>query len=150
MPVMFVNGTNDFAYPMDSYARTCALVRGEKNYSIQLNMRHGHIFDFPEFFLFVDQFVNDGEPMPVVGRPTIDGPNVSARVASSTGITAARLLYTTGEHQDNKTRKWLAKPLEIGVAKVHGEAPPSETTVWYVEVRDNREAVITSELIVRK
>jgi hypothetical protein len=34
MPVMFLNGTNDFAYPMDSYAKTCALVQGEKNYSI--------------------------------------------------------------------------------------------------------------------
>ena len=31
MPVVFLNGTNDFAYPMDSYAKTCRLVQGEKN-----------------------------------------------------------------------------------------------------------------------
>jgi hypothetical protein len=35
---------------MDSYAKTCRLVRGTKHYSIQLRMAHGHIFDFPEFF----------------------------------------------------------------------------------------------------
>ena len=63
-----LNGTNDFAYPMDSYAKTCALVRSEKNYSIQLNMKHGHLFEFPEFFLFADQYIRGGKPMPVVAR----------------------------------------------------------------------------------
>ena len=27
MPVFFVNGSNDFAYPLDSHAKTCDLVR---------------------------------------------------------------------------------------------------------------------------
>ena len=30
MPVVFLNGTNDFAYPMDSYAKTCRLVQGTR------------------------------------------------------------------------------------------------------------------------
>ena len=34
IPVMFLNGTNDFAYPLDSDAKTTALVTGEKDYSI--------------------------------------------------------------------------------------------------------------------
>ena len=62
MPVAFLNGTNDFAYPMDSYAKTCRLVTGTKHYSIQLNMRHGHIFEFPEFFVFIDQYLKAARP----------------------------------------------------------------------------------------
>src|SRR5690606_16319239 len=47
MPIAFLNGTNDFAYPLDSYAKTCQLVQTTKHFSIQLRMPHGHIFDFP-------------------------------------------------------------------------------------------------------
>jgi len=70
IPVMFLNGTNDFAYPLDSYAKTTALVTGEKNYSIQLNMPHRHLFEFPEFFGFMDQCILGAMSMPVVARPT--------------------------------------------------------------------------------
>lgn len=150
MPVMFLNGTNDFAYPMDSYARTCALVQGEKNYSIQLRMRHGHIFDFPEFFVFIDQYILNGTPMPVVSRPVLKAGKVSAMVRSKTKITSANLHYTTGPNAQNKTRAWKTVPLTIDGQRIHGAAPPRGATVWYVAVRDERKVLASSEVMIGK
>jgi hypothetical protein len=150
MPVMFLNGTNDFAYPMDSYARTCALVQGEKNYSIQLRMRHGHIFGFPEFFVFVDQYIRSGTPMPVVSRPVVKDGQVTATVDSKTKLISTNLHYTTGPHAQNKQREWKTVPLKVDGHKIHGAAPPKDATAWYVDVRDERKALVSSEVMLAK
>ena len=42
VPIFFVNGTNDFAYPLDSYMKSYALVPGPRNIRITVNMPHGH------------------------------------------------------------------------------------------------------------
>ena len=147
MPVMFLNGTNDFAYPMDSYAKTCALVQGEKNYSIQIRMRHGHIFTFPEFYGFVDQYLRDGTPMPVVARPIVKGEQLTTTVQSRTKLISANLHYTTGPHPQNKTRAWKTIPLKVDGQKIHGAAPPKNATVWYIDVRDERKYLVSSAVM---
>ena len=148
MPVVFLNGTNDFAYPLDSYAKTCRLVQGEKNYSIQLKMPHGHIFDFPEFFPFVDQYLLGGPAMPKISTPQVADGRVSATVEGAQPLVAARLLYTTGPHPENPTREWTSRPLEIHDHTLVGEAPPATVTAWYVDVTDDRKLVVSSEVIV--
>lgn len=148
MPIAFLNGTNDFAYPMDSYAKTCRLVPGQKNYSIQLKMRHGHIFDFPEFFVFMDQYLKQGTPMPVVTRPNVVDGELRAQVTSPTKIVAARLHYTTGAHADNKNRPWTTQPLQVKEGTITGAAPPDDATVWYVDVTDERKLVVSSEVMI--
>ncbi|HIF35073.1 MAG TPA: alpha/beta fold hydrolase [Planctomycetaceae bacterium] len=148
MPIMFLNGTNDFAYPMDSYAKTAALVRSEKNFSIQLQMRHGHIFDFPEFFLFIDQYIKGATPMPVVATPEVADGQLSARVKTATKLVSARLHYTTGPHRENKSRKWISMPLAVDGNKIQGKAAPAEATVWYVDVTDERDALVSSQVMI--
>ena len=149
MPLMFLNGTNDFAYPMDSYAKTCALVRSKKNYSIQLNMKHGHIFDFPEFFIFVDQYILNGTPMPEVARPVVKKNKVSALVKAETKLIEAKLYYTSDPHEQNRTRMWKTVDLALNGNLIHGDAPPNNVKVWYVAVRDERKAIASSELILQ-
>jgi hypothetical protein len=55
MPMLFVNGTNDFAYPLDSYQRSYRLVKN-RNLCIMVNMPHGHPQGWApkEIGLFVD------------------------------------------------------------------------------------------------
>ena len=148
MPVMFLNGTNDFAYPMDSYAKTCALVQGIKNYSIQLNMKHGHIFDFPEFFLFIDQYIRGGKPMPVVARPVIINGELKTTVMTETKLIEAKLHYTTASHEQNRERNWETVELKVDGHSISGSPPPGEASVWYVAVRDERKAIVSSELMI--
>jgi hypothetical protein len=43
VPIFFVNGTNDFAYPLDSHMKSHADVQqAAKNVRIEVNMPHGH------------------------------------------------------------------------------------------------------------
>ncbi len=149
MPVIFLNGTNDFAYPADSYRRSCELVRSEKNYSIQIRMRHGHIFDFPEFFLFADQYLKGGLALPVVSSPEIIDGTIRASVSSKTRLNEARLHYTTGPHSKNKERPWITQTLTIDGSRLIGDAPPPQATAYYVDVRDERKALVSSEFVTR-
>lgn len=148
MPVVFLNGTNDFAYPMDSYAKTCRLVQGEKNYSIQFEMPHGHKFDFREFFPIVDQYLSGGAPLVKIDTPRVADGRVMAEVQGTQPLVSAQLHFTTGPHPQNPTRKWISRPLEIHGRAISGEAPPSDATVWYVDVTDDRQLLISSEVIV--
>ncbi|MHB8957226.1 MAG: alpha/beta hydrolase family protein [Pirellulaceae bacterium] len=148
MPVVFLNGTNDFAYPLDSYAKTCQLVQGVKHYSIQLNMPHGHIFDFPEFFLFVDQYLKGGTPLPVISIPQTAEGRVTATVDGPLPLVSARLHYTTGPHPENPTRPWVTQSLEINGQQISGEAPPADATVWYVDVSDQSKGIVSSRLMI--
>jgi dienelactone hydrolase len=149
MPVFFVNGSNDFAYPLDSHAKTCDLVRTEKNYSIQLAMAHGHIFDFPEFFLAADQFLTGGVRLPVISKPLIEEDRVVASVSAVTPLAGARLHFTTGPHAENQARTWTTQELVIDGDRLTGARPPDAATAWYVDVRDERKALISSEVIIK-
>ena len=148
MPVMFLNGTNDFAYPMDSYAKTCALVTSNKNYSIQLAMRHGHIFGFPEFFAFIDQYCKGGVPMPTIVKPAITDGIVMTTVRTQTKLVSARLHYTTQPHALKKSREWVTTDLTIKDFQIRGAAPPKDATVWYLDLKDSRGLIISSAPIV--
>jgi len=148
MPVVFLNGTNDGAYPMDSYAKTCGLVNSPKRFSIQFEMPHGHIFTFPEFVLYVDQFLQNGTPLPAVATPQIVDGRVRATVSCVQPLVSARLRYTTGPHKQNPTRTWVTQPMEIHDNVVSATAPPDDATVWYVEVSDDRKVISSSEPIV--
>ncbi len=42
VPILFVNGTNDIHYPLDSYQKSFDCVPGFKQMRIEIEMRHGH------------------------------------------------------------------------------------------------------------
>jgi len=42
MPMLFVNGTNDFAYPLDSYMKSYTLPKGPRSIRVTVKMPHGH------------------------------------------------------------------------------------------------------------
>ena len=111
-------------------------------------MKHGHIFDFPEFFIFVDQYILNGTPMPEVARPVVKKNKVSALVKAETRLIEAKLYYTSDPHEQNRTRMWKTVDLALNGNLIHGDAPPNNVKVWYVAVRDERKAIASSQLIL--
>ena len=146
MPMFFVNGSNDFAYPLDSYARTYALVRSPKNIRIEVGMAHGHIFDVKECLMFFDHQLKGEPALPRVTRMGIDGDKVRAEVESPKKLVSAELCYTTGGHQDNEKRPWVRTPLTVVGDRVGGDRPPPGATVYFVNVTDERGATVSSGL----
>ncbi len=47
-PILFLVGTTDFAYPMDSYKKSYSLVKSPRWVSVQVGLPHHHIWNFPD------------------------------------------------------------------------------------------------------
>jgi len=150
MPVFFVNGTNDFAYWLESYARTCALVKGERNIRVTVRMPHGHQPGWrpKEIGLFIDQHLLGGAGLPLVARPVVAAGQARAGVTTRTKLVSAALNYTTAAGS-NKTRKWLSAPAKIDGASLIVDLP-ANVTIWNVTVTDDRGATVSSELMFAK
>ena len=148
MPTLFLNGSNDFAYQLDSYMKTYALVQSPKNIAIKPAMPHGHIFDVPEALIFIDSVLQGGMPLAKVTRCAIEGGKVRAEVETKTALTSAELHVTTAPHSENNKRPWTVLPLTIEGTKITGDAPSADATAWYVSIKDERGALISSEVAI--
>ena len=148
MPVFFINGTNDFAYPLDSYAKTYQLVKSQRNFRITVKMPHGHKQGWApqEIGLFVDQYLKDGIPLPTVMHPAKSKGEVRAICESKTKLTAANLHYTTGSEPINEL-SWRTITARIEGKEIVASAPPADARIWFFTVSDSRRAVVSSELI---
>jgi len=149
MPMLFLNGSNDAAYPLDSYAKTYELVQSPKNIAIKPAMSHGHIFDVPEALIFIDSVLQGGEPLAKVTRCSTAGGQVNADVETKMVLTSAELHFTTAPHSENSKRAWSVQPLTIDGRKISGNAPPAEATAWFISVKDQRGALVSSEVSIR-
>ena len=148
MPVFFVNGTNDFAYPLDSYSKAYGLVKSERNFRITVNMPHSHEQGWApkEIGLFVDQYAKDGVPLATVRSPKITNGQVRAKVESKTALASANLHYTTGAAPINKLN-WETVPARVEGKRIVAPAPPDEATICFLTVSDVRGAIVSSQLV---
>lgn len=149
MPMLFVNGGKDGAYPPDSHARTYSLVKSPKYLHFVPDLPHGHIFDRPTAIeVFVDQQLNNGTPLPRISDPLIDDGNVTATVETSTPLVQANLHYTTDQLSgDAKKREWQTEPATIDGKRIAAKVPPAATTAWFLTVQDRRDVLISSPLV---
>jgi len=150
MPILFVNGTNDFAYPLDSYQRSFNLVPGEKQLRVTVNLPHGHQAGWApvEIGRFVDQNLTKGAPLPVVGEPQIADGKVTMPITSSQTLKAAALHFTTDEKPINM-REWKSVPGKVDAKQVVTDAPPENATAWFLTVTDEQDGVISSHIMLR-
>lgn len=146
MPFLWVNGTNDFAYPMDSWERSIQLSdRSQRALRIRMPHGHGAAGENPEeIHVFMNSILKGGKPLPSLGKPTVEAKRVSLPFKSEVAIKQAELCYTTdsGKWQD---RKWLSMPATIASASSSiGAEIPEGATVWYVNVFDERDCVVST------
>ena len=66
MPILWVNGTNDFAYPMDSWKKSWMLPKSPQTLCLRIRMPHGHgpAGENPEeISVYADSFLRNGKPL---------------------------------------------------------------------------------------
>ena len=136
-PILFLNGTNDFAYPLDSYQKCYQLVPGAATVSVRVRLPHGHIWTFPEVDTFIDSHLKSGDPVASLSAMKTDAGTVSATVTSKTEIRSGQLHYAvaTGPWQN---RKWQSIPAEIQGGRVSAKLPGDRPLVYYLAVTDAR------------
>jgi len=138
MPFLWVTGSNDFAYPMDSLQKSYSALKVPYTLCVRLRMPHGHgaAGENPaEILAFADSVTRGGRPLPAITRVVREGRAVRADFATSgRAIAKAELNFTThtGKWQE---RVWQAQPAAINKGDAETgtlEAElPEESKVWY-------------------
>lgn len=148
MPMLWVTGTNDFAYPMDSLQKSYRLPLGARTLCLRVRMPHGHggAGENPEeIHAFADSIVNGKTLLATVTGQGRDGNDIWVSYTAGAPVARAELNYTqdTGNWQD---RKWESMPAQLDAAQSRITATlPEATTVYYVNLIDNRDLVVSSE-----
>lgn len=144
-PILFLNGANDFAYPLDSYQLSYRLVTPRHRWvSIIPGLPHGHIWTFPEVDAFIDNVLGSGPPLPRVGLLEIRGDKVSASYRSPSQLREARLHYTTDTGEWQK-RHWVALPATLGERAVVATLPHDRPITFFMSVTDSRGIRVSTE-----
>ena len=144
-PTLFLNGTTDFAYPLDSYQKSYQLVPPAfRHVSVIPGLPHGHIWTFPEVDAFVDHSLRDGAPLPKPGPVQLTTATVYVRMAAATPIRTATLNFTTDGGPWQK-RLWRSVPASIDRAGISAALPPERPLVAFISVEDTRGLRTSSE-----
>jgi dienelactone hydrolase len=144
-PILFLNGSNDFAYPLDSYRASYRLVPTDlRHVSIVLNLPHGHIWTFDEVDVFVDSILRGGTPLPCLGQMQTNGDQVTVKVVAPVPIREAALRFTT-ETCEWQKRHWQSMPAQVEHGTVSAALPAERPLVWYLSVTDERGLRVSTE-----
>lgn len=149
MPILFMNGTNDFAYPLDSYQKSYRLVPERlRNISVTIRMPHSHPDGWApkEIGIFVDSILKGSQPLARFGSVTVRDRQVNARIQGIVPIKEASLHYTT-DTCSWKDRQWQTIPAEITKdgQLIQTTLPAKTPCVYFLTARDERDAVVSTE-----
>lgn len=148
MPMLWVTGTNDFAYPMDSLQKSYRLPQAPRQLCIRPRMPHGHggAGEKPEeIHVFADNMFEGGAPLPRITSQGREGNRVWVTYASETPIIKAVLNFTKDKGVW-KERNWEEMPASIDAStRTVSVSLPEGISVYYMNIFDNRDTAISSE-----
>jgi PhoPQ-activated pathogenicity-related protein len=145
VPILFVNGTNDNHYVLDSYMKSYAVVPGEKHLRIEVAMQHGHQPGWApqEIGLFIDSKCRGGDPLPNPAAPVVSADHVTVTCQSKVQLKKAELNYTNDTGLRSK-REWKSVPATIKDKTLTAPKPPAEANTWFITVSDERDAMVST------
>ncbi|MCA9127397.1 MAG: dienelactone hydrolase family protein [Planctomycetales bacterium] len=145
VPILFVNGTNDVHYPLDSYQKSYDVIPGKKQMRIEVNMRHGHPPGWKpqEIGLFIDSFCRNGPPLPEPAALVHADGMIELSYLSTVPLKSATLHYSTDAGL-RSSRAWQSLPARIEGDKVIAPKPPAGANTWFIALTDERNAMTTT------
>ena len=163
MPMLFVNGTNDFAYPLDSYQKTYRLVKNH-TLCVTVNMPHGHSQGWTpkEIGEFVDVYLKKGKKFFPLGQEKHDILDVGGSPAVVLGtpqfgpllIKSVQLHFTTDLKEPWQKRTWTTKDAHASSGNEtdlwHVELPKDRPIVFFLTVKDADGRTVSTEHEVRE
>lgn len=148
MPMLWVTGTNDFAYPMDSLQKSYLATKGQHTLCIRVRMPHGHggAGENPEeIHAFANNLLCDGEPLAKITGQGYEGDTIWAKYDSVVPIVDVELCYTK-ESGDWANRLWYSETARLHTADKRVSAKvPDDVKVCYLNLIDEMGSVVSSE-----
>ncbi|HEY5792359.1 MAG TPA: acetylxylan esterase, partial [Chthoniobacterales bacterium] len=144
LPMLWVNGTNDFAFTPGAWQRSYRTAPGPRHLSLKVRMPHGHggPGESPEEIrAFADSVVGGGAGLPRIVEQGRDW----LRYESPGPIHHAGLNYTEGRGPWQE-REWKTIPAELLASSRTVRAKvPAGASAWYFNLTDEQGLVISSE-----
>lgn len=151
MPMLWVTGTNDFAYPLPSLQKSYRLPKGTRTLAVRVRMPHGHPQGVApeEIRVMADAVLKNGQPLPRLTGQGDEKGRLWVRFSSPVPIVKAELNYTAASGTW-KEREWLTVPAELDLKSRRATASvPPDATAWYLNLTDTRGLVVSSEHLTR-
>ncbi len=146
MPSLWMNGTNDGAFPMDVWLKSVRASGGPATLCMPLRMAHGHGeagWGRREIYAFADSVVNGGVALPEVERITRRGGRARATVRSATPVVGG-VVCSTADSGDWQRREWHSSEARLDRGVISADVPKGSTAVFF-SVTDERRLMVSSE-----
>ena len=150
--MLWVNGTNDFAYPMNSWQKSYRLPAGPQELCLRVRMPHGHgpAGENPEeIHVFANSILRQGKPLArIIDQGQRDN-EIWATFKSDVPIVSAELNFTMDEGKWPE-RKWERTPaiIDQSTSRVTAQIPAG-AKVYYLNLFDDRQCAVSTQHIAR-
>lgn len=147
-PMLFVNGTNDPFFPMDSFQRSHQAVSGPVTVSVQPDLPHDHEPGWlvQEVYQFAEHHLRGG-PLARLGALHDDGQTLSADVDSEEPPVGAEIFYSRARGAWRDYR-WECEPAIVSGTQVVADWPP-EATHAYLAIQTHLGSLFTTAFASR-
>lgn len=151
VPALWMNGTNDFAYPLDSYQKCYRLPKSPRTLCVTVKMPHGHEAGWarPEIHWFIDSQLNkEGEtkPLTTIQGAVSLGDRMKVAYDSDVAMRKAEIHWTTDLDKPWQQREWKTAPGRIvGLLEAEADLPKTKPAVYFMTLTDMRGAVVSTE-----
>ncbi len=150
-PVLWMTGTNDFAYPLDSYQKSYRAMPGPRALCITVKMPHSHEAGWarPEIQLFLDAILRPQtleRGIAQVGVPVVEGKRVRVAYDSPSAVQKCQIHWTADLDKPWQAREWQSATGEVPTLNEASAAlPEARPLVFFLTLTDIRGAVISTE-----
>jgi dienelactone hydrolase len=145
-PTLWVNGTNDFAYPLGSYRKSYRLPKGERTLAIRVRMPHAHggPGEKPEeIHAFANALFKGGAPLPRIVKQGLEKDLAWAEFVSTSRVEKSELHFTKDKGPWQK-RRWESAPAALEGARASARVPEGATAA-YLNLFDERGLASSAE-----
>lgn len=145
-PMLWVSGTNDFAFPMDSWQKSYLLPPSSRTLSLRLRMPHGHGGpgeNPPEIHAMAEALFRNGPGLPQILHSALANSRLGAAFKSQTNIIQAGINFTA-DSGPWLERHWESLPVELGTEEISAEVPAA-ATACFLNLVDDRGCTVSTE-----
>ena len=150
MPFLWVSGTNDFAYPMDSLQKSYRLPPTPRTLAIRVRMSHGQREgETPEeIHAFADQYLKSGAPLASIRGQGRTGRRAWVKYRSTIPVIRAELNYTL-DSGVWEYRRWRTVPADLASDRsTVNVILPEGVKVYYFNLIEQRGLIVSSEHVI--
>jgi dienelactone hydrolase len=146
-PAIWINGTNDFAFPLDSWQKSYRLTPNRTVVcTLRMNHADGDTVNPLETFVAAESILKRSAPaLATISKQGIESQKVWATYASEVPIVKAELLFTR-QRVSWVERLWETIPAELDTSARRATSKiPAGTSVCFLNLIDARGATVSTE-----